>query len=79
MVDNLLHIKINSSEANKDSGFYNLMTSGAIVVCLKDEEYLVPKKALVKLNEKKIIYEVVVETNENDLKESDLDAPETEI
>tara|TARA_Y100000310_G_scaffold298351_1_gene332226 strand:- start:331 stop:570 length:240 start_codon:yes stop_codon:yes gene_type:complete len=79
MVNNLLHIKINSSEANKDSGFYTLMVSGASVVCLKNEEYIVPEKVIAKLNEKKIIYELVVETNKNDLKESNLDATETEV
>ena len=59
MFSNLFHIKINSSEENKDAGFFALMTSGESIACLEDEEYIVPEKAVARLNEKKIIYEVV--------------------
>lgn len=64
MVTGLFHIKINSDENNKDDGFYALMLSGSSIVCVKDEEYIVPEKALTKLNEKEIIYEVVTEGEE---------------
>lgn len=63
MLGNLFHIKINSSEDNKDNGFYALMTSGASIICLADEEYVVPKEAVDKLNNKKISYEVVTKNN----------------
>ncbi len=56
MMSNLFHIKINSSEDNKDNGFYTLMASGAVIVCLDDDEYVVPEKAVERLNNKKIIW-----------------------
>lgn len=59
MVSGMLHIKINSDDENKDNGFYALMTSGASIVCVKDEEYLVPDEAIKRLNDKEIDYEVV--------------------
>ena len=43
-----------------DSGFYTLMTSGASVVCLKNDEYIVPARAVAQLNENKISYVLVV-------------------
>jgi hypothetical protein len=61
MASSVFHIKINSSEQNMDNGFYTLMASGASIVCLKGEEYVVPAEAISKLNEKNIIYELVVE------------------
>ena len=61
MLGNLFHIKINSSEANKDEGFFTLMLSGASIFCLKNEEYIVPENAILKLKEKDIKYEVVIE------------------
>ncbi len=61
MVGDIFRIKINTSEENKDSGFYALMTSGTSIVCLEDEKYIVNKRAIEILNEKKIIYELVVE------------------
>lgn len=61
MVDGLFHIKLNSSEQNKDSGFYTLMLSGASIFCLEDDEYIVPEVVIPKLNQKKIAYEVIIE------------------
>lgn len=76
MFGNLFHIKINSSEQNKDAGFFALMISGASIVCLKDEEYIVPERAIEKLNEKKILYEIVTkEASKN--KGEKKDAPKT--
>jgi hypothetical protein len=75
MVTGLFHIRINSSEDNKDNGLYALMISGASVMCVKDEEYIVPEEAIAKLNEKKIIYEVVTKREK---KESE-NATQTQI
>lgn len=59
MVSGLFHIKINGNEENKDEGFYALMTSGASVFCLENEEYVVPEEAIKKLKEKDIDFEPV--------------------
>ncbi len=56
-----LHIKINSTEENKDEGFSAILISGASVICLKDDEYIVNEEVIAKLNSKKVIYEVVPE------------------
>lgn len=55
-----IRIKVNSSEQNKDKGFYALMTSGTSVACLQDDEYVVSEEAISSLNEKDVIYELVV-------------------
>lgn len=57
----LLHIRINSTEENKDMGFSAVLLSGASVTCLKDDEYIVNEDVIEKLNSKKVIYEVVPE------------------
>ncbi|MEK6913466.1 MAG: hypothetical protein AABW47_02230 [Nanoarchaeota archaeon] len=78
MFGNLFHIKINSSEANKDAGFFALMTSGASIVCLKDEEYIIPANAVDKLNERKILYEIVTKKEvSKERGELKTDAPQT--
>ena len=69
----MFHIKINSNEENKDNGFFALMTSGASIVCLKDEEYIVPKEAVSRLNKKEIDYELVVEEVVDENKEEKCD------
>lgn len=56
----IIQIKVNSSEQNKDKGFYVLMTSGTSVACLQDDEYIVSEEAISSLNEKDVIYELVV-------------------
>ena len=56
----MIHIKLNASEDNKDAGFFALMTSGASVICLDNEEYVVPEEAVSRLNQKKIDYELVI-------------------
>ncbi|MBI2630238.1 hypothetical protein HYW76_03985 [Candidatus Pacearchaeota archaeon] len=61
MVTGLFHIRLNSDEENKDSGFYALITSGTSIACLKNEEFIIPAEAVNKLNEKKIKYEIVPE------------------
>lgn len=75
----MFHIKINSSEENKDAGFFALMTSGASVICLKDEEYIIPEEAVSKLNEKKIVYEIVTKKEEKEASKckGEKDAPKT--
>ncbi len=59
MVSGLFHIRLNDSEENKDFGFFTLMTSGASIVCLEDEEYIIDEVALKKLQEKNIKFESV--------------------
>lgn len=59
MVTGLFHIRLNDSEKNKDEGFFTLMTSGASIMCLEDEEYIIDEVALNKLKEKDIKYEPV--------------------
>ena len=59
MVSGLSHIKINGNDENKDDGFYALMTSGASIFCLEDEEYVVPREAIEKLEEENIDFEDV--------------------
>ena len=58
MVAGLFHIKLNTSEDNKDKGFFALMTSGASVVCLKDEEYIIDEKAKIILEAKNVKFEL---------------------
>lgn len=53
------HIKINSSKENMDRGFSLLMTSGASIFCLPNEEYIVPGFAVEKLNGV-VSYELVI-------------------
>lgn len=64
MANDLIHIKLNSSEENKDNGFYALMMSGTSIVCLDDEEYIVNEEAINKLNSKEIVYELVTTKTE---------------
>jgi len=59
MVTGLFHIRLNTSEANKDKGFFALMTSGALVMCLKDEEYIIDENAKKELEEKDVKFEPV--------------------
>jgi len=77
MVSGLFHIKINSDDNNKDNGFYTLMTSGTSIICLEDEEYVVPEEAISKLNDKEITYEMVIESDKK--KECETNAAETKI
>lgn len=77
MMNKIFHIRINNSEDNMDNGLYTLMVSGASIVCLNNEEYLVPEKAITKLNEKKIIYEVVTEKEASNKMKGMLDATKT--
>jgi len=77
-----VRIKINSNEVNMDKGFYTLLISGCSTVCLSDEEYIVTKKAISKLNENNIAYQLV--TNSHDisgceLKEVSKNAPEVKV
>ena len=60
MTEKLFHIRINEAEDNRDAGFLALMASGASVLCLNNEEYLVPEKAMEDLNDKNIVYDLVV-------------------
>jgi len=64
MVTGLFHIRLNTSEDNKDKGFFALMTSGAAVMCLEDEEYIVDENTLKILKEKDIKHELVEEENQ---------------
>ncbi|MEK6867798.1 MAG: hypothetical protein AABX98_03155 [Nanoarchaeota archaeon] len=59
MIGSIFHIKVNSSEENKDNGFSALITSGTSVTCLKNDEYIVNEDAVRVLNQKKVIYELV--------------------
>jgi hypothetical protein len=72
MMGNLFHIKINSTEENKDDGFFALITSGASIVCLDGDEYLVPEKAVERLNIKKILYELVTKKEDVAFKQEDI-------
>ena len=77
-----VRIKINSNEVNMDKGFYTLLTSGCSIICLRDEEYIVTKKAISKLNEKNIIYQLVTNNHKESgckLKEVSENAPKVEI
>ena len=82
MVSGLFHIRLNSSEENKDKGFFSLMTSGTSVVCLKDEEYIVKEEAMKKLKSEGIQYEPVDNKEvvcDFKKKEKGKDATETKI
>jgi hypothetical protein len=59
MVSGLFHIKINGNDENKDNGFLTLLTSGASVFCLKDEEYVIPEEAVEKLKKRGIDFEPI--------------------
>ena len=52
-------IKVNSTETNKDSGFYAIINSGSSALCLPNEEYIVSGMTIAKLNERKIDYELI--------------------
>ncbi len=55
-----LKIKLNSDRTNKVRGFYILMTSGS-VVCLPDDEYIIPTESKDVLKQKNIDFEVLRE------------------
>ena len=61
MANELVHIKLNSNEENRDNGFYSLITSGTSVICLDDEEYLVDERAVEKLDVENISFDKVEE------------------
>jgi len=52
-------IKIIGSEKNKDKGFYSIMTSGESASCLEDEVYIVNDRVVTKLNQDKVIFDVI--------------------
>lgn len=56
--NSLQQIKIDSKD--KVNGFYTLLTNGS-VVCLPDNEYIVPENVLGELKKKKIKFEVLKE------------------
>ncbi len=53
-----IKIRLNSDRANKVNGFYNLMLAGP-VVCLPEDEYVIPEESLDVLKQKKIEFEVL--------------------
>lgn len=55
---NYIRIKINTSKANKEKGFYLLMTNGNTYSDVKDE-YVIEKRFLEILNKNKIHYTTV--------------------
>ena len=80
MASGFFHIKINSGEDNKDFGFYSLLASGASIICLEDDEYIVPEEAIEKLNEKDINYGIVTKNKKemaNKEKSKNQDATKT--
>ena len=68
MVSGLFHVRLNTSEDNKDKGFFALMTSGASVMCLEDEEYIIDENALKILKDKDIKHELVEKENQRVVK-----------
>jgi len=63
MVSELFHIKINGNDENKKKGFNSLVMSGASIICLEDEEYIVPQEVKEKLDEEnKIDFKEVPKT-----------------
>ncbi|MBX4211828.1 hypothetical protein KW787_00020 [Candidatus Pacearchaeota archaeon] len=54
-------VSLSSPEKNRDKELYALISSGASVVCLDSEEYVVSEQSLGKLNEHKINYEIIAE------------------
>lgn len=51
MVTGLFHVKINGNKKNKVAAFHTLLISGASILCLEDEEYVVEEKGLKKLEQ----------------------------
>lgn len=76
MIGDVFHIKINTSEENMDKGLYTLMTSGTVIICVGEDEYLIKPEAVDKLNEKKVIYELVTQRKEATIKKDSEDATE---
>ncbi len=60
----MLHIKINSTETNKDNGFTSLMASGSIVTFLAGDEYIITEEAKEKLDEDDVKWEMVPKKEE---------------
>jgi len=56
-VEKIFKIRINSSEINKDNAFEILMKSKLSILCLEDENYIIPAQAIELLNEKGVSYE----------------------
>lgn len=79
MVSGLFHIKINGDEENKDKGFFTLLTSGASIFCLEDEEYIIPEEAIEKLNEKEIGYGIVTKKETINKTKETKDASKTQM
>lgn len=57
-------IKVNSGEENKDKRFELLMNSGLSIICLKNEEYVIPERGVGLLEKEKVKFEIV-EGNSN--------------
>jgi len=58
MRKNLRRIKIGIKD--KVKGFYELITSDSSIVCLPDNEYIIPESILERLREKKIKFSKLV-------------------
>ena len=52
-------IKIKIKEKDKVSGFYALIKGDYSIVCLPNNEYIVPSKVLKILEKEKISYEII--------------------
>lgn len=59
MIGSVFKIKVNSGEENKDKGFELLMNSGLSIICLKNEEYVIPEKGVGLLEKEKVKFEIV--------------------
>lgn len=60
MVEQFMKIRINSTEENKEFGFFTLMNSGTSVICLKNDEYIVNGIAIDSLNKKGVHYNLIL-------------------
>ena len=59
MVESLFKIRVNSTESNKDKGFEILQNSGLSVMCLEDENYVVPERGVLLLKERGVKYDIL--------------------
>tara|TARA_Y100000310_G_C20013991_1_gene504263 strand:- start:210 stop:461 length:252 start_codon:yes stop_codon:yes gene_type:complete len=59
MAERLFKIRVNSTESNKDLGFEILANSELNVICLANEEYVVPEIAINLLKSRGVIYDLL--------------------
>ena len=59
MVERLFQIRVNFTEFNKDFGFEILANSPLSIICLENEEYVIPESVIKLLKERGVMYDLL--------------------